>query len=191
LFIYNDSGTLKAEKATASSASKTCDGIVLGSQSAGLNFGGYGSGGIDRNTEEYDGSSWSASNNLGTYGRATCGGGSQTAGLRVGGADNYDTPLNRTEEYNGTSWSNGGNLITKRSYAGACGTQIEALTFGGLAEDEATTLDSSESYDGSSWASVDSLLTARRYVGGNGSLAAGLAVAGQGGSSLKSTEEYA
>jgi hypothetical protein len=36
-----------------------------------------------------------------------------------------------TESYNGTSWTNDTSMATARFGLGGCGTQTEALTFGG------------------------------------------------------------
>ena len=63
-------------------------------------FGGeYGSGFL-KTTEEYDGTSWSSSGNLGTARASLAGAGTQDAALAAGGdggtGANY---LNTTEEY--------------------------------------------------------------------------------------------
>jgi hypothetical protein len=54
------------------------------------------------NTEEYDGSAWTAGGNLNTARRDLAGAGIQTAGLAFGGITTVNTVAN-TEEYNGTS----------------------------------------------------------------------------------------
>jgi hypothetical protein len=94
-----------------------------GTQTVGLGFGGYTTV-VVNNTEEYDGTSWTAGGNLNTARGGLAGAGIQTAGLAFGGT-------NATEEYNGTSWTVSGNLATARYFLGGAGTQTSALGFGG------------------------------------------------------------
>jgi hypothetical protein len=102
----------------------------LGTQTAGLGFGGYPSGSGTNATEEYNGSTWTAGGNLNTGRQGGIGGaGIQTAGLAFGGAV---APSTQTEEYDGSSWTNGGNLSTGRGAPGGAGLQTAALAFGGL-----------------------------------------------------------
>ena len=78
--------------------------------SAGLIFGGYKSpAGPTNATEEYNGTSWTSSNNMTTSRQRLAGAGIQTAGLAFGGG--YPpTAHSETEEYDGSSWTNGGGL---------------------------------------------------------------------------------
>jgi hypothetical protein len=94
-----------------------------GTQTAGLGVGGYTTAQVN-NTEEYDGTSWTAGGNLNTARSGLAGAGIQTAGLAFGGT-------NATEEYNGTSWTVSGNLATARYFLAGAGTQTSALGFGG------------------------------------------------------------
>jgi hypothetical protein len=83
-------------------------------------------------TEEYDGSTWTAGGTLNTARRSLGGCGTQTAALGFGG----DTPpaTGATEEYDGSTWtSNPTGLNTAREVlAGPVGTQTAALGFGGF-----------------------------------------------------------
>jgi hypothetical protein len=65
---------------------------------------------ISNNTEEYDGSAWTAGGNLGTT-RDGIGGLVQTAGLAFAGSPTSTA----TEEYDGSAWTAGGNLNTARA----------------------------------------------------------------------------
>jgi len=98
-----------------------------GTQSAGLSFGGYDVG-YSVITEEYDGTSWIAANNLNDGRPGLAGGGTQSAGLSFGGGTS-DGPV--TEEYDGISWISSNDLNTGRRYLGGCGTQTAGLSFGG------------------------------------------------------------
>jgi hypothetical protein len=81
-------------------------------------------------TEEYDGNSWTSSNNLNTARTGLAGCGTQTAALAFGGNNGPSTGA--TEEYDGTSWTTSpGSLNTARYYLGGAGTQAAALAFGG------------------------------------------------------------
>ena len=84
--------------------------------------------GVGNNTEEYDGTSWSAGGNLGTARTSLGGAGTQSAGLCMGGGSGVDTV---TEEYDGTSWSAGGNLGSPHRESAGAGTQSAGLCMGG------------------------------------------------------------
>jgi hypothetical protein len=93
-----------------------------GTQTAGLVFGGYiPPSALGVTTASYNGSSWSAENNM-LISRYTSGSGTQTAALAPGGYQNAN-PLNpgagftlACEQYDGTSWSNTCNNIATRGY---------------------------------------------------------------------------
>ena len=85
-------------------------------------------------TEEYNGTCWSAGGSVTTLGGQECfGTGTQTAGLWMGG---YDTTpgghiKTSSEEYDGTSWTAGGTLTTKRRGGASAGTQTAAILYAG------------------------------------------------------------
>ena len=73
----------------------------FGTQTAGVAGGGYAQTGATANSEHYDGSSWTAANNMNTGRYGASGTGTQTAGLAVGQYPGTGT----VEEYNGTNWT--------------------------------------------------------------------------------------
>ena len=147
-----------------------------GTQTAGLDFGGYnGSAPITipggNVTQEYDGSSWSnASAAMGTARYNCLGSGTQTAALSAAGiaappANASTANNNFSEEYNGSSWSEGNNLNTPRNTSGSqSGTQTAAIMFGGFAYPSSYKADV-ENYDGTSWTSGTSLPAGRSRAG--------------------------
>ena len=102
---------------------------VVGTQTAGLKFGG-GNPGFTGPTESYDGSSWTAlPNSLGT-GRAGLGqAGTQTSALGFGGYLPGFSAL--TEEWDGSSWAAASAIATARTGAASAGTTSSALMAGG------------------------------------------------------------
>ena len=100
-----------------------------GTQTAALGFGGY-VGGASALTEEYNGTSWSASNNMGTARYSLAGGGTQTAAIAFGGDPGRKAD---TELYDGTSWTTTTNLTNGRSALGAANAapNSASLAFGG------------------------------------------------------------
>ena len=93
-------------------------------------------------TELYDGASWTTGNNIiyACFGRA--GGGTQNAGLLIGGLP-FTTA---TEEFNGSTWSIGGSMSNSLYCRTAGGLQNDALAFGGSPGQTCT-----EEYNGTSW----------------------------------------
>ena len=66
------------------------------------------------NTEEYDGSNWTAGGTMNTAREGLTGSGSNTLGLAFGGYTT--TNVANSEEYNGTSWTEGPDLSTARRF---------------------------------------------------------------------------
>ena len=138
--------------------------------------GGYNSPPIGQ-TETWNGSSWTAGNNLQTpRGLAQAAAGTPVAGIAVGG-DSYNPGTgppsiptrtrNNTEEYNGTTWTAGNVCNTARYEAGCVGAlQTAAVLFGG-ASPGSSTMDVTETYDGTCWAVSPVLATPRRAVAKN------------------------
>jgi len=199
---YNStSGTLRglgivtawASGSPLSTARATTGGA--GTQDSALIFAGTPA---MTNTEEYNGSGFSAGGNLTTGRGYVAGCGTQTAGLGFGG---YTTAPNSqgqalTEEYDGSSWSESGDLSTSRYGAGAAGTQTAGLAFGGYKNPPSSpvVLSATEEYNGTSWTtSPGTLGTARYELAGAGLQTAAIAALGyKYGSPLRttSTEEY-
>ena len=148
----------------------------MGTQTAGLAAGGD-TPGVTNISAEYNGSSWTAGNNIGTArrGMAQAGGSPQTAGLIFGGSNGaVPTQYANVEEYDGTSWSEVNNMPANQNNFGGLGTQTAALQIGsnpGTATFE---------YDGTNWTAGGALgQTRTNSIGvGAGTQTAGLAVAG-------------
>ena len=122
-----------------------------GTQTAALNAGGDSGPPAKRNeTEEYDGSSWTAGGNIGTARNYQRGCGTQTAALIVGGDGPgpvvSPTKQDAVEEYDGSSWTNGGSYPAVMRGIGVTGTQTAGLAVGGNPWNANT-----YEYNGSSW----------------------------------------
>ena len=160
-------------------------GIAAGTQNAGLYAGGF----FNRcETEEYNGATWSNSNNMINCRYMGQGAGQQYAAFFQGGAQGVmpNALENCTEEYNGTNWSAGGATSTRFSLAAAAGTSNSGIVFGGY-----PALSCTEEYNGSSWSSGGSLICGRSELTGTGTQNGTLAF--NGGLSpqrLSCTEEY-
>lgn len=142
---------------------------TAGTQTALTTFGGYVPPGATavNNTEEYNGSSWTAGGNLPTTIRNCAGAGAQDSTLSVGGVGNPGEAL----EYNGTSWSDGGNMAGIGNCPGqAFGTQTAALAFDA---------EESEEYNGTSWTSGGTPGRGKTQGGCAGTQTAGIAFGGE------------
>ena len=97
----------------------------VGTQNEALAFGGFISN-ASQNTEEYNGTSWSAGSTSISARSGLSGAGTQNMAMTIG--------LGCTEEYNGVSWSVGGvSLITARQNLAGAGTSGPGTQFSGLA----------------------------------------------------------
>ena len=148
-----------------------------GTTTAAVIAGGYGGSpaGPTAKTEEYNGSSWTEVNDLGTAKTQACMGvmGTQTAALSVGGAP---PPGALVQIYDGTTWTNAPANMNTAKYSGAnFGTTTAALAAGG---EVSGTIEEAETFDGSSWTEVSDLNQERAYLGGFGTTTAGIAVGG-------------
>jgi len=155
----------------------------VGTQTAALAVGGYSTG-IVTETEEYNGSGWSAGGALGTgrYGIYTAG--TQTAGLAATGKGPPGVVTN-VEEYNGSSWSEVNNNSTGRFLGSSCGTQTAGLIYGGAGPNNQT-----EEYDGTNWTNGGNLNTARNTGFSSGTQTAGLIAGGGPGSGNTAASEH-
>ena len=164
-----------------------------GTQTAMLGGGGYAPAepapGVIAKTEEYDGSSWTNSNDMGTARYSGAGCGTQTAGLATGGTSSPGAADLNNEEYNGSTWTEAGNINTGHGYGYNWGLQTAALMATGLSDPSpATHTANAESYDGSSWTEGPNVNNARRQVSGFGTSTAMVVVAGGPNGSF--VEEY-
>jgi len=137
-----------------------------GTPTAGLiAMGGYPAPNLNTETEEWDGTSWTASNPASVARRGPVLGGIQTEALAIGGySDPTTTYQNSTEEYDGTSWTSGGNLNTARgNHAGSSkGSQTAFLVTSGNIP---ALTSNTEEYNGTSWTEVNNQPTAVAYQG--------------------------
>ena len=150
-------------------------GLSFGLQIAAVIAGG-GNTSYSAGTEEWDGATWSSSNNMNTQrGSRVVGYGTLTAGLGAGG---YNSPGGgnsvATESYNGTSWTTVNSLNTARRGAAGAGIQTAAIYFGGTTAPGNQT----ESWNGSSWTTVNTLNTGRDSLSGAGTQTLAIAFGG-------------
>lgn len=108
-----------------------------GTQVAVIVMGG-GYIGVTATSESYDGTNWSTEGDLVAERGFTssAGNGSVTAGFVFAGRDDSAWPkeVATAEFFNGTIWTASNSLSTARFGAGGCGTQTNALCFGGYAD---------------------------------------------------------
>ena len=158
-----------------------------GLQDAALVVAGY-NGSVTTNVEEYNGSTWSEQNNLGTsrYNNATLG--IQTAAFAVGGrTPPPDSGSTTVENYDGSSWTSAPSLNSARTYLAGVGTTSASLVaMGAQPRNSASNL--VEEYDGSSWSAQNTNSTTRRVVGAGGIQTS--AVYFGGAPTPTATEEY-
>jgi hypothetical protein len=177
------SGTLRSVvtfAAWSSGASATNSPRIFSGGDGPINAGWMAGGGSASpndiaNTEEYNGSGWSAGGDLpgATYGAA--GVGPQTAALFFGG--NNGSILAAAYEYDGSSWASPTSMPTGRQYINRAGTQTAALASGGANPNTASNTTTSE-YDGSSWTAGGALPVGKEYAAGTGTLTAALLAGG-------------
>ena len=185
-------GELRVRKSTLTSAWATGGNLNTardnmrgaGTQTAAIGFGG---GGPNAQTEQYNGSSWTEVNDLNTArgftGRA---GATDTAALCIG-----DNPVSGiTESWNGSAWTEVNDLNTARYGSAGAGTSTDALAFGGEVPPN-NFQNITESWNGTNWSNVASMNTDRAYFGGVGTGTAGLAFGGQQSTAdTAATEEW-
>jgi len=151
-----------------------------GTLTAGLQVGGTrqpsnpNTGGLSTavETNEYNGTAWTAGGDMNT-GRATFGNlGTQTAALAFGGrtTNNPFTYTANSEEYNGSAWTEGNNLGAVMYYMNrtGCGTQTAGLSVGGYDADAGSPTSNVQEYDGTSWSEVNNAPTALLRIAGAG-----------------------
>jgi len=110
----------------------------IGTQTAGLVFGGYnpGAGAIESKTESWNGTSWTEVNDMNVGRDRIFGAGVQTDGLAYGGRLPPSPPAGvtgTTESWNGTSWTEVADMATARYNQSSAGTGTAALAAGGNA----------------------------------------------------------
>ena len=161
-----------------------------GTQTAALASTGYNDGNVT-NSEEYNGTSWTAGNAIdeGKRGQGQCG--TQTASILFGGLNPGGSRVATVEEYDGTNYSSATSLPGNRSDMGASGTQTAALGFAGYVDPGRS--NNTFFYDGTSWTAQPNLSTAIDAGGGSrgGTSSAALSSTGTApGGLTTATEEF-
>ena len=136
-------------------------GGYAGKNQAGLAFGRYSApNGCTSCTEEFDGTSWAASNAMITKRLYMASAGTQNAALASSGfvSPSPSAVTSATEEYNGSSWSSSNNVINGVRGSSGGGSQNAALKQGGATP---TVVSCTEEYNGSTWAAGNGMITAR------------------------------
>ena len=163
---YDGSTWTNGNSSTRTPSDKNRYTSGAGTPTAGLiALGGYPAPNLNTETEEWDGTSWTASNPASVARRGPVLGGIQTEALAIGGySDPTATYQNSTEEYDGTSWTSGGNLNTARgnSAGSSKGSQTAFLITSG---NTPALTSNTEEYDGTSWTEVNNQPTAVAYQG--------------------------
>ena len=166
---FNQSANVITAAAWSSSGSVPVS--IRGGGSGGTKDGAWMSGGLknspstDRNdTYLYDGSSWTAGNDLPNNYFIGGGTGPQTAGLLWNGIVSGGGPATSTYEFDGTNWTSGGSFpaIGPNGSQGATGAgvgQTAAVAMGGVGDPPPAQSSRMIAYDGSSWSADESMPT--------------------------------
>ena len=140
---------------------------------------------MSANSESYNGTSWTETNDLNTAKYLLSGSGTSTAALAFAG--DTDPGLKaETESWNGTSWTEVNDLNTARSSVYGFGTQTSSLCFGGY---DGSNTGKTEDWNGASWAETSDTNSTRSASAGskNGNTTNGFAFGGNVGGTPYST----
>ena len=155
-------------------------GCGCGTETSALCFSGNGptppaAGSIA--SQSWDGSTWTATNNMNTYRMAPAGAGTQGAALCAGGYIPPASPAssNAAEEFDGTNWSTVNPINTTRGLVVGGGIQTAAVIYGGYDWGGPGARNNTEEYDGTNWTSVNNLPAASEGFGGSGTQTATIA----------------
>jgi len=152
-------GILEAWVAGTSTATSKQRSGGCGTQTAGLNCGGFAAppnGAAHDGTEEYNGSGWSTGGTLNTARGNTKLVGTQTAAVFFGQGGGGQPQSGVTEEYNGTSWTTVNPMANAINYRSGCGIQTAALATGGNVP-STNRSNLNEEYDGTNWSTGGAL----------------------------------
>ena len=132
---------------------------------------------------QWNGASWTDTNNINTYRQFGGTAGTTTAGLLFGGSG--PSALKTNELWNGTSWTEIADMNTaKTDIGGGCGTQTAALSASGLPN-------TTELWNGVGWTEIAELNTARFNSSKIGISTSALCAGGQTDPTfLANTEEW-
>ena len=138
--------------------------------------------GYVKNTETYDGSSWTEVNDMNNAKSSPGGLGTQAAALAMGGND-----PNNSELWDGTCWTEVADINNWRTNPGGAGTTTAGVIAGGSPPPvQAKT----ETWNGSTWTEVNALNTARSEPGFAGTVSTAAMVAGGNPGYKDITEQY-
>ena len=133
----------------------------IGSMFSGTHWNGSATEYTVDQTAKWDGSAWTAVNNMITGKSSAAGFGTQSAAMcATGSTAGTSAILTSTETYDGTSWSAGTSITTGRMLPGGGGTSTSAIIAGGLNSSN-TPLATVELWNGTAWSAGNSFTTAR------------------------------
>jgi hypothetical protein len=147
-----------------------------GTQNSFMVYGGFAPGSFQNVSEEYNGSSWTATPNLNSTRGQLAGFGTSTAAVACGGNPTADTT---TEEYNGSTWTSVTGMSTGRYEFGGSGIETAGLALQGDQGPGTPFGTTCEEYNGTSWTSGGTANTARRTNSGVGTQTATITAGGQ------------
>ena len=161
-FAVTNKALSTAWSAGASLTTREGDVAFVGTQTAGLAWGGFKQGyyrssyKVGGYSEEYDGSSWSIGGSRPYDVYTSRGFGTQTAAVSFGGKS-YSTgyKTDAVHKYDGTSWTAGTSLPGAIFYGGGAGTQTAGLVAGG--NGSVYYLDTTYEFDGTNWSAGGTL----------------------------------
>ena len=152
---WSSGGSLNTARTALQSSGTGTDNAIVG--------GGYNASSSPSRvqSEQYNGTAWTETNNINNSRMFGSGAGTATAAIISGG-----DPTGYTETWNGSSWTEVAEMSTARNQQQNIGTVPSALAIGGGVP---SATDKVESWNGSAWTeSSYDLNTAKKYVTGTG-----------------------
>ena len=186
----NVTTTLEFDGSAFSTGGSLSTGRELTSNNIGVQTAAVAASGFQRpgtyptQSEEYNGTAWTAGGAVNTPRYSAAGAGTETASVISGGIE--PGQLSATEEYNGSSWT----TVNARPYAGGnagtSGTQTDSLVYGGNPGGALTT---TLGYDGTNWSTRPSMSQSRAMMGSSAGGTSTAALASSGAAPT-ATEEF-
>jgi len=152
---WSSGGSLNTARTALQSSGTGTDNAIVG--------GGYNASSSPSRvqSEQYNGTAWTETNNINNSRMFGSGAGTATAAIISGG-----DPTGYTETWDGSSWSEVAEMNTARNQQQNIGTVPSALAIGGGNPGAVTNV---ESWNGSAWTeTATDLNTAKKYVVGTG-----------------------
>ena len=172
--VWSSGGTMPS-----SANQKNGSGILTAAFAVG---GETPPGAVENTSVSYNGTSWTATNNINSARADVMSGGTLTAGLIMGGFQNVPDPnflFDETEEYNGTSWSEVNNMPTGAYSGSGTGTQTAAFVNNMYIGSPGERTNVTYEYDGTNWSSGGNTAETTNSRSSVGTLTAGLTVGGR------------